>query len=334
MKALVLARNGPVENNPLKFETVDDPVPGQGEIRLKVHVCAVCRTDLHIIEGELKTHQFPLVPGHQIVGIVDQVGPGSRRFRIGDRVGVAWLRHTCGQCAFCRSDRENLCEKCLFTGYHAHGGFAEFATVDENYAYQIPAIFSDAEAAPLLCAGIIGYRALKRSQLPAKGTLGIFGFGSSAHVIIQIAKHRGHQICVVSRSENHRKLAEDLGADWVGDSTGTLPAMLDSVIIFAPVGTVVPSALSVTKRGGTVVLAGIYLSDIPPLNYEKHLFYERNLCSVTANTRVDGIECLSQAAEIPIRPKVTVFPLEEGNRALQDLKADKISGTGVLVIKG
>jgi propanol-preferring alcohol dehydrogenase len=245
-------------------------------------------------------------------------------------VGIAWLRHTCGVCAYCRSDRENLCESPRFTGYDDDGGFAEYALVPEAYAYEIPAAFSDFEAAPLLCAGIIGYRALERSALPRGGVLGLFGFGSSAHVVIQIAAHRGSRVHVVTRGRKHRALARSLGAAWVGETIDGLPEGLDSAILFAPVGELVPQALAALKPGGTLALAGIYLTDIPTLHYETHLFHEKNLRSVTANTRADGRALLVEAAQVPIRPHTAVYPLADANRALQDLKADEIDGTGVL----
>jgi propanol-preferring alcohol dehydrogenase len=250
----------------------------------------------------------------------------------GDRVGIAWLRETCGRCKFCPAGRENLCESARFTGYHADGGYAEFAVVREDFAYRLPAVFDDAAATPLLCAGIIGYRALNRSDLAPGGKLAIYGFGSSAHVVIQIALHRGCEVYVVTRGERHRQLARDMGAAWVGEDAGQMPAKVDSAILFAPAGELVPAALAALEKGGTLALAGIHLSDVGPLNYERHLFYERNLRSVTANTRRDGYELLEEAAGIPLRPRVTTFPLEEANLALQRLKNDLINGTGVLQI--
>jgi propanol-preferring alcohol dehydrogenase len=323
MRAMVLDSTADIHDSPLVLREGPDPRPGPGEVRLRVHCCAICRTDLHVIEGDLPEWKRPIIPGHQIVGAVDQLGPGCRRLHVGQRVGVAWLRHTCGACPFCRSGRENLCENSRFTGYHADGGYAEFALVPEDYAYELPDVFDDAQAAPLLCAGIIGYRALQRSQLPRGGSLGIYGFGSSAHVVIQIARHRGCAVYVVTRGEKHRELARRLGAAWVG---------ADSAIIFAPAGELVPVALSRLQKGGTLALAGIHMTDIPALNYEQTLFYERNVHSVTANTREDGRALLAEAAAIPLCPQVTTYPLVDANRALQDFKGDRINGTGVLTI--
>jgi propanol-preferring alcohol dehydrogenase len=334
MKAMLLEDIAPVDTSPLTLTELPDPQPGQGEVRLKVRCCAVCRTDLHVIEGELPRHTLPVIPGHQIVGVVDQLGPGCRRLKIGQRIGVAWLRYTCGQCPFCRAGRENLCESSRFTGYHAHGGYAEYATVPEDYAYALPDVFADVEATPLLCAGIIGYHALTRANLPPGGKLALYGFGSSAHVVIQIARHRGSEVYVVSRGEKHRELARQMGAAWVGERAEDMPVKVDSAIIFAPAGELIPPALTALQKGGTLALAGIYMTDVPVLNYEQHLFYERDVHSVTANTRQDGRELLAEAAEIPIRPHTTKYPLADANRALQDLIHDRINGTGVLMVDG
>ena len=332
MKAMVLERNASIDTSPLKLRELPDPQPQAGEVRLKVRCCGICRTDLHVIEGELPRHTLPIIPGHQIVGTVDALGPDCRHFHVGQRVGVAWLRHTCGTCGFCTAGRENLCESSRFTGYHVDGGYAEYAVVPEAYAYAIPDVFDDVAAAPLLCAGIIGYRALRRSNLPRGGTLAIYGFGSSAHVVLQIARHRGCRVFVVTRGENHRQLAREMGADWVGENADDVPELADSAIIFAPAGELVPPALRSLKKGGTLALAGIYMTPVPRMDYERHLFYERSVCSVTANTRQDGRDLLAEAAEIPIRPHTAVYPLADANRALQDLKADRIRGSGVLVI--
>ncbi len=332
MKAMLLEKIAPVETSPLRLAEVPVPRPGPGEVRLKVHCCGVCRTDLHVIEGDLPERKLPVIPGHQVVGTVDALGPGCARLRAGERIGVAWLRHTCGECEFCRSGRENLCEQQRFTGYHADGGYAEYAVVPEDFAYTLPAVFDDVDAAPLLCAGIIGYRALERSNLPRGGKLALYGFGSSAHVVIQLALHRGCEVYVATRGENHRQLARDMGATWVGERPEEMPVKVDSAILFAPVGTLVPPAMERLKKGGTLAIAGIYLTDIPTLDYERELFYERDLRSVTANTRADGGALLAEAAEIPIRPHVTRYALADANRALQDLKADRISGTGVLIM--
>lgn len=332
MKAMVLRRNGPIDSSPLRPEEIPDPIPGPREIRVKVSVCAVCRTDLHVIEGDLPLLRSPLVPGHQVVGVVDRKGTGAARFAEGTRVGIAWLAGTCGECAYCRSGRENLCGSPSFTGYHRDGGFAEYAVVPEAFAYPIPAPFSDAEAAPLLCAGIIGFRALRRADLPPGGRLALYGFGSSAHIVIQIARARGCEVFVCSRGASHRELALRMGASWAGEDPAGMPAEVDSAILFAPAGELVPPALARLKKGGTLALAGIHMTDIPSMRYAECLFHEKNLRSVTANTRADGEELLREAARIPVRPNVALFPLGEANRALQTLSADRLQGTGVLTV--
>jgi alcohol dehydrogenase, propanol-preferring len=332
MRGMVLFESADIHLNPLRMTDLPDPQPGPGEVRLRVRCCGICRTDLHVIEGDLPREKRPVIPGHQIVGIVDALGDGSGRFRIGQRVGVAWLRHTCGQCDWCRAERENLCDGARFTGYHADGGYAELAVVNEDYAYDLPDSLDDAQAAPLLCAGIIGYRALERSDLPTGGRLGIVGFGSSAHVVLQIARYRGCEVFVATRGEEHRQLARELGATWVGENIADVPAKVDSAILFAPVGHLVPPVLEALKKGGTLAIAGIYLSPIPALDYEKHLFHERNVRSVTANTRMDGIHLLAEAAAAGVHPHVVSYPLSSANIALQDLKDDRISGTGILTI--
>jgi propanol-preferring alcohol dehydrogenase len=333
MQAMGLRRQGPIGSRPLHRTEVPDPEPRAGEIRLRVRACAICRTDLHVIEGDLPPRRLPLVPGHQAVGTVDRLGSGCRRFHPGDRVGIAWLRGTCGACDFCRTGAENLCEASRYTGYHEDGGYAELAIVPEAFAYPIPATFSDLEAAPLLCAGIIGYRALRRTELAHGGRLGLYGFGSSAHVVIQIARHHGGEVFVATRAAGHRDLAERLGATWVGDAGDPMPAPLDAAIIFAPAGEIVPPALRAVRKGGVVVLAGIHMSPIPAMEYGPHLFHEKTLRSVEANTRQDGEDLLREAAEIPIRPWVTPFPMEKANEALVALKADRLDGTGVLVVE-
>ncbi|MGC9965420.1 MAG: zinc-dependent alcohol dehydrogenase family protein [Syntrophobacteraceae bacterium] len=333
MKAMVLEKCAPVETAPLKLMELPDPSPGPGEVRVRVNACGVCRTDLHVVECELPFPGHPVIPGHQIVGVVDRLGTGSNRFKLGQRIGIAWLRHTCGKCLYCLSGRENLCESARFTGYHEPGGFAEFALIDQEFAYPIPDVFSDDEAPPLLCAGIIGYRSLKRSGLRPGGSLAIYGFGSSAHIVIQIALHMGCKVYVCTRGKEHRELAASLGAQWVGESPEKMPALTDSAIIFAPAGGLVPKALERLTKGGTLALAGIYMTPIPQMDYEAHLFHEKNIHSVTANTRDDGAELLRIAAEIPIRPRVQIFQLSEANEALIRLKQDKMQGSGVLVVE-
>ncbi len=332
MKAMVLHQLASIDSSPLALEDLPEPQPTAGEVRLHVHCCAICRTDLHVIEGELPQHTLPIIPGHQIVGTIDALGPDCTHLQIGQRVGVAWLRATCGRCRYCATDRENLCQSPGFTGYHADGGYATSAVVPEDFAYPIPDSFSDNHAAPLLCAGIIGYRALQRCNLPNGSRLALYGFGSSAHVVLRIARHRGAEVYVVSRTPEHQQLARDLGAAWAGSDATQMPHKADSAISFAPVGNLVPTALEHLTPGGTLALAGIYMSDVPPLNYEQHLFHERDLRSVTANTRADARALLAEAAEIPIRPHVTTYPLTDANRALQDLKHDRLSGTGVLIV--
>ena len=333
MKAMVLEHIAPIDAAPLKLMELPMPEPGPGEVRLQVHCCAICRTDLHVIEGDLPQERLPIIPGHQVVGSVEKLGPGCRRLTVGHRVGVAWLRHACGRCKFCTAGRENLCELARFTGYHAHGGYAEYTLVPEDFAYEIPKVFRDVEAAPLLCAGIIGYRALKRAQLPPGGKLALYGFGSSAHVVIQIAQHRGAQVYVVTRGEKHCRLACEMGAVWVGQRAEQLPVKVDSAIIFAPAGELVPAALEKLEKGGTLALAGIHMTPIPAMDYARCVFFERDIHSVTSNTRDDGCQLLAEAAEIPICPHTTLYPLAEANRALQDLKNDEIGGTGVLVVE-
>jgi propanol-preferring alcohol dehydrogenase len=293
--------------------------------------CGVCRTDLHLAEGDLPARRPFVIPGHEVVGVVDELGDGSQRFVKGDRVGAAWLARTCGECRYCLSGRENLCTSPAFTGWDIDGGYAPYVVVDEDYAYAIPPSFDDLHAAPLLCAGIIGYRALLRSQLPPGGRLGIYGFGGSAHLTAQIALAKGARVHVMTRSEEARELALSLGASSVGDASDPPPEPLDSAILFAPVGTLVPPALAALDRGGTLAVAGIYLSDIPPLSYERHLFQERNLCSVTANTRDDGRDFLALAAQIGLQVSVDPYPWDQADRALRDLCHDHVNGAAVLI---
>jgi propanol-preferring alcohol dehydrogenase len=331
VKALRLSHQAPIHRRPLEAVECLEPVPGEAELLVRVGTCGVCRTDLHVIEGDLPPQRMPIIPGHQVVGTVERRGPGCRRFRVGDRVGIAWLRHTCGTCLFCQAGAENLCDASRYTGYHEDGGYAELTVVPEAFAYAIPPAFTDVDAAPLLCAGLIGYRALRRSEVPPAGRLGLYGFGSSAHVVIQIARHRRCEVFVATRSEHHRELARRLGAAWVGGTVDPMPVALDAAIVFAPAGDVVPAALRALRKGGVVALAGIYMSPVPELDYETCLFHEKTLRSVEANTRADGEEFLREAAEIPIRPEVTTFPLAAANEALIRLKEDRLEGTGVLV---
>lgn len=334
MKAMLLEHQAPIGAAPLRSAEVPLPSPAPGEVRVKVSCCAICRTDLHVIEGDLPPQKMPIVPGHQFIGRVDALGPECHLLQLGQRVGGAWLRHTCGQCQFCTSGRENLCPNARFTGYHADGGYAEFAVLPEAFAYPIPDAFGDVEGSPLLCAGIIGYRALRRSCLPRGGRLAIYGFGSSAHVVIQIARHRGCEVYVATRDAAHQELARQMGAVWAGGRPEEMPVNVHSAIVFAPVGELVPPALEKLESGGTLSLAGIYMTPIPAMDYERYVFRERDIHSVTSNTRDDGRQLLAEAAAIPVRPHTTVYPLADANRALADLKADRISGTGVLVMDG
>ncbi len=294
--------------------------------------CAVCRTDLHIVEGDIHPPSLPIVPGHQIVGTVDTLGPGCKHLKRGMRVGAAWLRHTCGTCRFCTTQRENLCPFSQYTGFHANGGYAQYAIVPEDFAYELPSGYDDIAVSPLLCAGIIGYRSLKRCNLRPGGKLGLFGFGSSAHIIMQIALHRGHEVYVVSRSENHQRLASSMGATWCGGDASKLPTPLEAVIMFAPSGPLVLPGLQALDSGGVMALAGIHMSPIPVLDYDKYLFRERDIHPVTANTREDGRELLAEAAAAGVRPHTSTYSLKNANRALQDMKADRMNGTGVLAI--
>jgi propanol-preferring alcohol dehydrogenase len=332
MKAAILTTPAAIDTSPLQLRDIAIPEPAPNEIRVRVQACGICRTDLHVVEGELPPQSEHIVPGHQVVGIVDRLGAAATRFKEGDRVGIAWLRSTCGGCRYCRAGNENLCPQARFTGYHANGGYAQYAVVREDFAYALPANLGAAEATPLLCAGIIGYRALRRAEMRPGCRLGLYGFGSSAHIAIQVARHLGCTVYVMTRDERHQQLARRLGAAWAGGADAVPPEKLDSAVLFAPVGHLVLPALAALDQGGTLALAGIYLTDIPTLNYERHLFHEKNLRSVTANTRRDGEELLRIAAEIPIRPQTTTFTLDEANRALQHLKHDAIQGSGVLLV--
>ena len=331
MKAMVLRRARLVDDNPLEFAQVETPAPRTNEIRIAVRVCGVCHTDLHTVEGEIALPKLPVIPGHQIVGMVESVGQGVSRFRVGDRVGVPWLNWTDGTCDYCKRGLENLCENARFTGLHVDGGYAEYTIVHENFAYRIPDVFDDAQAAPLLCGGVIGYRALVLSGLQPGERIGLYGFGSSAHIALQIARHWKCEAYIFTRSEEHRALARQLGAAWAGRAEETPPLPIDRAIIFAPVGSLVLDALRVMRKGGTVALAGIYSTPIPQLDYSL-LYHERVIRSVANSTRQDATELFWVAAEIPVRTEVEVFPLREANRALQLLKQSKIRGSAVLEV--
>lgn len=330
MKAMVLGAVRPAAGNPLELRDVPVPAVGLEDVLIKVRCCGVCHTDLHAVEGELTDAKFPLIPGHEVIGIVERVGDRAARFKVGDRVGAAWLRSTCGECRFCLSGRENLCETARFNGYHADGGYAEYMTLPEKFAYAVPERFSDEEAAPLMCAGIVGYRALELSGIQPGGTLGLYGFGGSAHIAIQIAKHRGARVFVFTRSAKHQELAKALGADWAGTAEDDPPVKLTNAIIFAPVGSLYLDALRVLDRGGTVASAGIHMSPIPEMEYGKYLYHERKMLSVANATRKDGEELLRIAAEIPVRTTVQTFALDSANDVLRMLKAGLINGAAVL----
>jgi propanol-preferring alcohol dehydrogenase len=311
---------------------VAKPSPGNGEVLVRVSACGVCRTDLHVIEGELTPRKSPITPGHQVVGVIEAAGPGAEKHAVGTRVGVAWLHSTDGDCEYCKAGKENLCDHPTFTGYTVDGGYAEYCLADAEFVYPIPDGFDDLKAAPLLCAGIIGFRSLRLAGVERGGRLGLYGFGAAAHVAIQVARHWGAEVYACTRDERHQKLALELGAVWAAGTAADPPAKLDSAIIFAPAGEIVPAALKALKKGGTLALGGIHMSDIPPLGYDL-LYEERVVRSVANNTRQDGHDFLRVAAEIPVHIETEVFPLREANRALNALKNDAIRGAAVLEIR-
>ena len=336
MKACVLSSPQPVDDRPLEFTDVPNPKPAADEVVLRVRACGICRTDLHVVEGELPARRMPVIPGHQIVGEIAGLGNDANGFELGQRTGVAWLHQTCGACKFCRSGRENLCERAEFTGWTKDGGYAEYVKAPAQYVYSIPAGFDDLMAAPLLCAGIIGYRALRLTGIEkdewSGARLGIYGFGAAGHVVIQLARVWGAEVYVCTRDrERHQALAAELGATWVGDAKDQPPARLDASIIFAPAGELVPVALQAWEKGGVLVLGGIHMSAIPSFEYSL-IYGERTMRSVANNTRDDGREFLAEAARIPVRTQVQEFPLENANEALIALKHDAIRGAGVLVV--
>jgi len=324
---------GPIPTRPLVLGRRTAPRPAAREILVEVTVCGVCRTDLHLAEGDLPPRHPQVVPGHEAVGVVIETGADCSRFKAGDRVGVAWLGGVCGSCDYCRRGDENLCVSPVFTGWDRDGGYAEQLTVAEDFAYPVPSAFTDEQAAPLLCSGIIGYRALKRAALPVGGRLGIYGFGSSAHITAQLALRQGASVFVMTRSESARALALELGAAFVGDAYDDPPVPLDSAILFAPVGGLVPVALRALDRGGTLAIAGIHLSTIPALDYGRELFLERQVRSVTANTRADGREFLTLAARLSLALTTTAYPFEAADKALEDLAADRITGSAILRVR-
>lgn len=332
MKVMQLHQPAPIGTSPLRAVEVDPPQPGPGQVRLKIQTCGVCHTDLHLVEGDLSLPRLPTIPGHQVVGVVDMVGESVTLHQPGDRLGVPWLYQTCGRCRFCRTNRENLCEQIRFTGLHANGGFAEYMLADEKFAYPIPPIFSDVEAAPLLCAGVVGYRSLRLSRVKPGQRLGLYGFGASAHLVLQVACHWGCEVFVFTRKEHHRQLARSLGAVWAGGAEDDPGVVMDSSIIFAPAGGLVPLALQRLDRGGTLALGGIHMSPIPEMPYDL-LWHERTLQSVANSTRQDVRDFLQVAAEIPLKPETELFPLEQANEALLRLKQGQINGAAVLEVK-
>ena len=320
-----------VDTAPLVTAEIDVPQPGPHEVLLKIHTCGVCHTDLHIVEGDLDLPHLPTIPGHQIIGTVEAMGDKVTLHQVGDRLGVPWLYQSCGVCRYCQADKENLCEQIKFTGLHVNGGFAEYTVVDEKFAYPIPAIFSDAEAAPLLCAGVIGYRSLRLSQIQPGQRLGLYGFGAAAHIVIQIARHWDCEVFVFTRSQHHRELAMSLGATWTGDAEDSPGMVMDSSIIFAPAGWLVPEALRLLDKGGTLALGGIHMSPIPEMPYDL-LWHERIVRSVANSTRQDAIELLKIAAEIPVKTEIELFALDQANEVLSRLKRSEINGAAVLQI--
>jgi alcohol dehydrogenase, propanol-preferring len=330
MRAMVLEAPAPAEASPLRLEERPPPEPGAGEVLVRVEVCGVCRTDLHVVEGDLPPRRPRVVPGHEVVGRVARLGAGAQRFRDGERVGVAWLHRSCGRCRFCKRGAENLCLDPRFTGWEVDGGYQELIVAPEAFCYALPDELDAHTLAPLLCAGIIGYRAYVRSGIRPGGRLGLYGFGGSAHLVIQIARHHDVSVYVVSRGERHQSLARSLGATWVGTAGERPPEPLDAAILFAPAGEIVPAALEALDRGGALAVAGIHLSEVPALDYARHLFQERELRSVTANTRADGESLLRLAREVPLRAHTVAYPLARANEALVDLKQDRIRGAAVL----
>jgi propanol-preferring alcohol dehydrogenase len=332
MKACILPARSPIEKNPLVFTDAAAPADlTPGQVLVRVRACGVCRTDLHVIEGELPPLKSPIIPGHQVVGVVERTGGGAPGLHRGDRVGIPWLHHTCGNCQYCKAGRENLCETATFTGYTVDGGYAEYIVAEQAFVYRIPDRFEDLQAAPLLCAGIIGFRCLRVSGIEPGGILGLYGFGAAAHVAIQVARYWNVKVLAFTRDERHQNLARELGAAWAGSGTAASPEQLDAAILFAPAGELVPAALANLKKGGTVVLGGIHMTPIPSMRYEL-LYHERVLRSVANNTRQDGQDFLELAAKIPIKTQVRAFPLESANAALNSLKNDAIQGAAVLTV--
>jgi propanol-preferring alcohol dehydrogenase len=331
MRAMLLDSPAPVDSAPLRLSDLPIPAPGPNEVRVRVHYCGVCHTDLHIAEGDLALPKKPLVPGHQIVGKIDAIGDKVISWRLGDRVGIPWLNSTDGNCSYCLAGQENLCEQARFNGYHINGGYAEYCVVREDFAHPLPPSFADEHAAPLLCAGVIGYRAYRLSGIQKGQRLGLYGFGGSAHLVLQLARHYACEVYVFTRGRSHRDLAEQLGAVWTGSAQDTPTQPLDAAIIFAPAGALVSEALRVLRKGGTLALAGITMSQIPALDYQL-LYQERVIRSVANSTRLDCSEFLKIAAEVPIQPRIQIYPLADANRALQDLKQGRLEAAAVLQV--
>jgi propanol-preferring alcohol dehydrogenase len=329
MRAMLLEKPAPSESSPLRAVEIPAPEPAAREVRVRVRCCGVCHTDLHIVEGDLALPTLPLVPGHQIVGEIDQLGPEVTFSNLGDRVGIPWLYSSDGVCTFCQRQSENLCEHARFTGYHTSGGYAEYCVVREDFAHSLPAVFADENAAPLLCAGVIGYRSYRLSGADSGQSLGLYGFGASAHLVLQLARHQGCEVYVFTRGTAHRQLAERLGAVWTGAAEEIPPHQLDASIIFAPAGALVPQALRQLRKGGTLALAGITMTQIPPLDYDL-LYHERVIRSVANSTREDCREFLRLAAKIPIETQIQVYSLSDANRALTDLKKSTLEAAAVL----
>lgn len=333
MKAQMLFQPDNIENHPLKLQEKDIPTPSPSQVLIKVRACGICRTDLHVVEGDLELRHLPIIPGHQVVGEIKKCGDEVKNFKPGDRVGIAWLQATCGQCQFCLTHRENLCISAIFTGWTAPGGFADYILAPEQFIYSLPDSFSDTQAAPLLCAGIIGYRSLRLMEMKdwSGSRIGIYGFGAAAHIVIQLLKAWGADVYISTRDKSHQKLAQELGASWTGGTLDQPPVPLDRAVVFAPVGEIIPAGLKALERDGRLILAGIHMSPIPSFSYDL-LYGERVIKSVTNNTKQDGVEFLEHVAKIGIKTHVQTFSLEEANEALCALKHDHIQGAGVLVV--
>ncbi len=332
MKAVVLDKQGRLESKPLRLREVTTPEPGHSEVRIKVSVCGACRTDLHIVEGELPAHKLPLIPGHQIVGHIDKLGERVTKWKGGERVGVPWLYRTCGRCKYCQRDQENLCDRAEFTGYDADGGFAQYTVAPEDFVYKLPENYSDLEAAPLLCAGVIGYQAFHATGLQNKGRLGLFGFGSSAHIVIQVAVHKGLDVYVVSRTDKELDLARKLGAKWTGHIDDDMQVLLDAGIVFAPSGELLVGSLEKLDKGGRIVSAGIYTTPLPGFDYSL-IYPEKCLTSIAHTTRANVRAFLKVASEFKIKSQVNVYTLDEVNEALLNIKNSKVSGSTVIKIQ-